>query len=415
MSVKTYKLTDADIKRIIVQALDVQNLDNDTIGITAISSGKDNNDMAQKRIRREVDIDGQKFWITAHTEQEYVDKYKELLFAHSIQFVPVQNKSRYVPTFKEYTEKFMALYKRKGQIRHTTLAGYESSLANHLYPYFGSLHIDSISIDIIQDFFNHKRNLAKKTMKEIHLALKFVLDAAMEDGYIRMNPAKSKRLRLFGKESVKREPLTAEQLADVTNHIPELEQLRDRRFLALLCYMPVRREDVLGIQMKDIDAKHMILHIRQSVTFALHPFTDTDTGKSYKAGQPVIGAPKTEAGTRIIPIVPQLWHLLEVSEEELADGEKFLLPSKDRPYLPYTAQTMKRAWERMNKTVNLYGKTAHCFRHTFATIGQRSISTKTMQVIGGWSDAQTLNKVYTHTQAEDIELAREQMAKMYAN
>ena len=43
------------------------------------------------------------------------------------------------------------------------------------------------------------------------------------------------------------------------------------------------------------------------------------------------------------------------------------------------------------------------------------IATKTMQVIGGWADAKTLNKVYTHTQMEDIEIARRQMAQMYAS
>lgn len=394
-------------------------LDNSKLESTAISlPRKDENDMARKRIRREVEIDGQKVWISGDTEQEYVENYAAKL--ESIRnrngTTPLPVNRPLCPTFQEYAEQYMTRYKRKKQVRHTTLAGYDSSLTNHLYPFFGGMRLDEISIDSIQDFLNTKHTYAAKTVKEMRMALSFILDAAVEDRLIDLNPAKSKRLRIRGKASEKREALTAEELNDVIAHIPDLQQIRDRRFLALLCFMPVRREDALGIQMKDIDAEYRLLYIRQSVTFAQHPFTDTDTGKSYKASQPVIDKPKTEAGIRIIPIVPQLWALLELTDEELADKERFLFSSRSNVYLPYTQETIRCSWKRIKDTVNLYGKTAHCFRHTFATLGQRnSIATKTMQVIGGWADAKTLNKVYTHTQMEDIEIARRQMAQMYAS
>lgn len=59
---------------------------------------------------------------------------------------------------------------------------------------------------------------------------------------------------------------------------------------------------------------------------------------------------------------------------------------------------------------------AGLFRHSFTTLGQRNnISSKNMQVIDGWSDAKTLNKMYTHIQEEDIEIACQQMAQMYAS
>ena len=403
----------------ISAALKSLNLDNFILENTAISSSrKDENDMARKRIRREIEIDGQKVWISGDTEQEYVENYMAKL-------ENIRNKngtaSRPInrplcPTFQVYGEQYMTRYKRKNQVRHTTLAGYESSLNNHLYPFFGNMCLDEITIDIVQDFLNEKHDYAVKTIKEMRMALSFILDAAVEDRIIDLNPAKSKRLRIRGKEPEKREALTSDELNDIIAQIPNLQQIKDRRFLAFLCYMPVRREDVLGIQMKDIDKDHQLIHIRQGVTFALHPFTDADTGKSYKAGSPVIGAPKTEAGARIIPIVPQLWELLELTEEELADKERFLFSSRSSVYLPYTQETMRCSWKRIKKTVNLYGKTAHCFRHTFATLGQRNnISSKTMQVIGGWSDAKTLNKVYTHTQEEDIEIARQRMTQMYAS
>ena len=36
-----------------------------------------------------------------------------------------------------------------------------------------------------------------------------------------------------------------------------------------------------------------------------------------------------------------------------------------------------------------------------------------MQAIGGWKDGEVLNRIYTHTQSEDIQIARGQMAAMY--
>ncbi|MBR5224279.1 MAG: NAD(P)/FAD-dependent oxidoreductase, partial [Clostridia bacterium] len=41
-------------------------------------------------------------------------------------------------------------------------------------------------------------------------------------------------------------------------------------------------------------------------------------------------------------------------------------------------------WERVKKSINVYGKTPHCFRHTFATRAHRAgVDDKTLQTMGG--------------------------------
>ena len=61
----------------------------------------------------------------------------------------------------------------------------------------------------------------------------------------------------------------------------------------------------------------------------------------------------------------------------------------------------------MKKSINVYGKTSHCFRHTFATRAHRAgVDDKTLQTMGGWKDLATMKNIYVHTQDEDLEIAR---------
>ena len=70
--------------------------------------------------------------------------------------------------------------------------------------------------------------------------------------------------------------------------------------------------------------------------------------------------------------------------------------------------------ERISHTINVYGMTAHNFRHTFATMAYRhGMSDKTLQSIMGHSDIKTTH-IYTHTQTEDVMAAEDIMSDMFA-
>lgn len=58
-------------------------------------------------------------------------------------------------------------------------------------------------------------------------------------------------------------------------------------------------------------------------------------------------------------------------------------------------------------SINIYGKTPPCFRHTFATRARRAgVHNKTLQTMGGQKDLATMKNIYVHTQDEDLEIAR---------
>ena len=71
---------------------------------------------------------------------------------------------------------------------------------------------------------------------------------------------------------------------------------------------------------------------------------------------------------------------------------------------PITQSTYDRAMERISKTINLYGATAHVFRHSYLTLlGMLNTNVKTIQAIAGHSDV-TMNR-YVHRDQELIQAA----------
>lgn len=60
-------------------------------------------------------------------------------------------------------------------------------------------------------------------------------------------------------------------------------------------------------------------------------------------------------------ILPGLLETLELSQSELNDPEAYVLPSLDDPHTPLSFQADRRLWERVKKSINVYGKTPPLF------------------------------------------------------
>ena len=295
------------------------------------------------------------------------------------------------PCFGPYAWNWLNLYKEEN-VRHTTASEYKSMLKKHLIPSFGQLPMNGITADTVQAFLNERRDYSAKSLREMRMVLGMILDGAIEDGYIARNPAKSKRLIIPSKKKAPRKALTEEQARDVIRQIPIIQKKKDQRYIALLLYTGMRREEVLGLRWTDIDAVRLRIHVHNAVTF--------------KGNIAVEGPPKTEKGNRIIPLNPALLPWLTHTDE---NKEFVLLDSVSQ-------QKIKRMWERIQRQINVYGTTPHCFRHTFATVCHRKgMDDKTLQSIGGWADVATMRDIYTHTQEQDIDNAAAMMKDMFSS
>lgn len=162
-----------------------------------------------------------------------------------------------------------------------------------------------------------------------------------------------------------REALPIEYFRDILDHLTCLDQM-DRYFLGLVMYTTLRKGEALGLQWEDLNPENGLINVRRTVS---HP----------KQNQPVITTPKTKAGYRQVPLDPDLVKLLH------PDGRTGYIIQHEGE--PISARTYSNMMDRIRRTIDLHGATAHILRHSYITYAS-SLTTdyKTLQGIAGHAD-----------------------------
>lgn len=285
-----------------------------------------------------------------------------------------------VPTFSDYAEMWINTYKKQ-RIKPTTLGGYRTILESHLYPTFGAEKISAITTKSIQEMLNGKSDKSRKTLQDIMILLRAIMESALKDGIIPKNPADDKRITIPSMKKTTRNALGLNDIKSIIASIETLPNLDDRRFEALLIFTGMRRGEVLGLQWRDIDLVNNVIHVERNVTYPRG------------CNQPVIGTTKTESGVREIPIIPKLLDLLKpigTTGFIIGDGKT-----------PNTLSVVRRRNERINRLIDMHGATPHVFRYSFGTLlYSAGASIKDIQSILGQSDFKTTADRYLHPRDE---------------
>ena len=120
----------------------------------------------------------------------------------------------------------------------------------------------------------------------------------------------------------------------------------------------------------------------------------------------VIGTPKTESGTRDIPIASELMKCLQPM-----GAHGFIIGGEE----PITLSIHRRMMERINRQIDLHGASPHIFRHSYATLlNDAGASVKTIQAIIGHSDVQTTINRYVHSREDKKQEAVRSVNEMLA-
>lgn len=333
-------------------------------------------------------------WVEGKNRQDFLIKAAQTLLAYGMLDgckPEQQEKAPQTPTFRQYAEQWWELYKLP-KLRHTTRTTYRNLLDNHILPYFGKLRLEEISTNTIQAFYNANREKAKSTTRQMSILLHQVFDMAVEDGFMRNNPTESKRLTMTDKAN-RREALKDEEVKSIFEHLSELKET-ERMTVAILMMTGMRRGEMLGIRWTDIDWSQKLIHVERAVTF--------------HNNQPIIGPTKSEAGERDIPLDARLMDILEPYRKEegyiIGDGQKSL-----------TERTFIRMWQRIGRTINLYGATPHRMRHTYITLAASSgVDVKTLQEIAGHADIKITMERYAHARREKVIQAGKIIGSVFA-
>ena len=232
---------------------------------------------------------------------------------------------------------------------------------------------------------------AKKTLGDYKQVMFQVFKTAIEARAVEYNPAEYVRIPQNAPAARRR------ALNDIERALIENTPHRAQTAAMLMLYAGLRRGEVVALTWGDIDLDAGTVTVNKAVTYK------GDAPRSVKA-------PKTEAGTRVIPIPRKLIDYLS------SVPRTSLLVATSVRGKQMTESAWKRMWESYMKVLNeaYCGKsrftpekgglpmlinefTPHCLRHTFCTmLYEAGVDPLVAKEIMGHSDIKTTLGIYTH-------------------
>lgn len=309
------------------------------------------------------------------------------------------------PTVGVYAEHWVSSLR----LAASTIKGYRKIIRNHVTPDLGRIRIDKLTATRIgshyrelekhgrKDEYGKGKPLSTNSIHKVHVVLGAILDAAIDDGLIQVNPAKKRRTVNAPKSSQARAQKpeivtwTGEQLQTFLTW--NRDELKDELFplWRLIAYTGMRRSEALALRRNDINAKTGRVSIRRAVDTE-----DWTTTKTTKTGN-----------ARVIDVDADTLKVLasykvaraEVSFE-LAKADAYVFGDDDGKLRSPDAMTSR--WDRRMKWIVKVHKTLprvtiKGLRHTHATLllelGEHP---KVVQERLGHSTITTTMNIYSH-------------------
>lgn len=156
----------------------------------------------------------------------------------------------------------------------------------------GDLTVRQVQPTDCMRVWQHYLGYSQSTIKRSRMLFISLFDTAQEEGYCRVNPFRSRHAQPHKGSAGSHRQLERweRDLIDAVDHPFALA-------VRVMLYAGLRRGEVLALDVdRDVDFLHHVIHVREAVR--------------YEHNQPILDAPKTEAGVRDVPMVSAL-------EEEL--------------------------------------------------------------------------------------------------
>lgn len=268
----------------------------------------------------------------------------------------------------------------KANRAENTIQMYRHSIDYHIAKDFEGMRLQDLTATDVQNAVNNLSD-KRRTAEIMLVLLKQACSQAIDDGIIQKNPCKKIELPTK-KKNVDKRALTDQEkekirTADFTD--------KEKAFVFLLYGCGLRREEALGLRIKNINLSKMTLEVKQVIVFP----DNAAVVKDY---------PKNDTSLRKIPIpsscVPYIAPLISSKN----DPNDFLFDEMSKTvYLKF--------WKRIKDKIGSYDLTAHIFRHNYATMLYYSgITIKQAAALMGHSTTKMIMDVYAHidSQKEDV-------------
>ena len=190
--------------------------------------------------------------------------------------------------FETFAEQWFEEY-AKVNLRPTSYARMKQ-LTKRVYPAIGHKRLDKITARDIQKFItdmltngrnlNNGKPLSRKTAVHHLSFISDVFSYAVRMGMLCDNPCR--RVFVPKQEQEEKQIYTIEQLKILYENLKS-EPMKYQAYLLLSIYSGYRRSEMLGLEWKDIDFEHDLIHVRRTSQYTSEKGIYTDTTKTRKS------------------------------------------------------------------------------------------------------------------------------------
>ncbi len=318
-------------------------------------------------------------------------------------------------TVNEVYERWVEL---KEGLKDNTFQNYKYMYCQFVKPNFGNSRVADLKRSDVRAFYKRlkeNQHLRVSTIDCVHTVLHQVLELAFEDDLIRNNPSDHalKELKQANRnDSRKRKALTVEEQQLFEDFLKKPGQYNKWYpvFMVML-WTGLRVGEVTGLRWCDVDLEKGTISVNHTLVYYDKGHND---GMSF-----AINTPKSEAGNRIIPMLPKVKEAF-LREKELQEEFGITCKAVVDGYTDFIfinrfggvqhQGTLNKALQRIIRDCNYAvldkhkGKgepvllppfSNHSLRHTFTTrMCEAGVNMKAMQEILGHADAETTMDIY---------------------
>ena len=312
----------------------------------------------------------------------------------------------------------------KRGVKNNTFENYKYMYRTYVYSSFGKKRLKDIKKSDVKRFYNSladEKGLKASTIDHIHTVLYQVFEMAVDDSYIRINPAQNalnelKKSHVYKTE--KRRGLTAPEQELFLEFIRHGQYSHWYPLFAVLVGTGMRIGEITALRWQDIDLENGIIDVNHTLVYYRHTEEGYRTGFYYN-----INTPKTKAGCRQIPMLKFVKEAFLMEKEyqkeagiecrSVIDGyTDFIFLNRNGEV--HMRTTIGKAIKRIirdcndeqflkseNPEVLLPNFSCHSLRHTFTTrMCEAGTNIKLMQDILGHADISTTLHIYADATKE---------------